>query len=75
MTSVQKTPMLLHGNNIFTVRYSNGTSDTVAGTYEEIRNFATDIVRRFQMDASLYCHGTASIWSTITVAGVESCGG
>jgi hypothetical protein len=67
--------MLLHGNNIFTVRYSNGTSDIVAGDYAEVRDFATEVVRSFQMTASIFCHGTDSIWSTITPEGVASCEG
>lgn len=64
--------MLLSGNNIFTIRYSNGTSDLVAGDYTEVREYATEIVASYQLIANIYCHGTASIWSTITPEGVAS---
>ena len=58
--------MLLHGNNIFTVRFSDKTSTIVAGDYAEVCEFATKIVAKYQQTANIFCHGTDSIWSTIT---------
>ena len=58
--------MLLHGNNIFTIRWSDKTSTIVAGDYVDVREFVTETVAKYQLTANIFCHGTDSNWGTIT---------
>jgi hypothetical protein len=57
--------MLLNGNSIFQLRYGRYT-DMVAGSYQEVVECAEEIVKFTNQTVSIFCEGTASVWSTVT---------
>jgi len=57
--------MLLNGNSIFQLRYGRYT-DMVAGSYAEVLEAAAEIVKMTDQTVSIFCEGTASVWSTVT---------
>lgn len=57
--------MLLNGNSIFQLRYGRYT-DMVAGSYQEVVECAEEIVQFTNQTVSIFCEGTASVWSTVT---------
>jgi hypothetical protein len=57
--------MILNGNSIFQLRYGRYT-DMVAGSYNEVVECAEEIVKLTNQTVSIFCEGTASVWSTVT---------
>ena len=58
--------MILDGNSIFTLKVENNNYTILAGPYQEIYAEAQELANYFKKPVSIYCHGTASIFATVT---------
>ena len=57
---------VLNGNSIFTLKVENRNYTILAGPYQEIYAEAQELANYFKKPISIYCHGTASIFATVT---------
>ena len=58
--------MILDGNSIFTLKVDNTYCTILAGPYQEIYAEAQEIANFHKKPVSIWCHGTDSIFATVT---------
>lgn len=57
---------VLNGNSIFTLKMENKDYTILAGPYQEIYAEAQEVANFYKKPVHIYCHGTASIFATVT---------